>query len=973
MENMPLIAGLYKVIKKIGSGGGGTVYLAEHSRLGKNVVLKADKRALSTKPEVLRREVDALKALNHTYIPQVYDFVEEDGIVYTVMDYIDGESFDRPLKRGERFTQPQVIEWACQLLEALVYLHSRPPHGILHADIKPANVMLTPQGDVRLIDFNIALALGEEGAVAVGRSFGYASPEHYGLEYKSGSITQGLSINASTDFSDTTATYIETLLDSTRKQGSSSDTSGKKSIMLNVRSDIYSLGATLYHIMTGRRPAQDANEVEPISTNEYSTAVVDIISKAMNPDSELRWQSAAEMLHAFEHLRENDPRTRRHKRITIVTAAVLAGFFLAGGLTAFAGQRTMTAAADAAAAEALRQEEIARQQEQEAQQRAYEESVQAAAARTEAEKESERAQVTEAYVLVEYSANALRDGDMPEAVSYALQALALSDPAGFKHEHDPPLPHLPVAEARRALTDALGVYDLSDGFKPYRYVTLSSENTALRIAPDGGSFAAMSFGELSVFDTKSGELAVTLPALESGLAEVKYADNESIAYAAPNGITAYHLPSASVLWTGAEATGIVISGDGNRVAAVNRDADEAVLYSMDDGSRTTVSFDGKRQAVAFNDRFGNPDDKIFSLNYDGTLLAVSFSGGGLEIINTSDREKSIEIFDESDYTYFEGGFFGKYFALSATNEAESLFAVVDTERFAVTISTTLSGRIGVTAEENGIYMSYNNIHVMIDPETAVQTPLGYDPKAQIAEGYQVAGSLNSPIVRISKYDSNADKEIFAYDSDYIHDEARLNIAGNRLMLFSFDHFRIYDIDGAIINETAIPNAEQVYDQQYRRIGGESYLEVTYYDGTVYKYSGDDGTMTAAPNIPAPDPSLYEEFETEFLRILSPLQGAPTAHDIITGELVRELEQDAYLTYVTQIGEYVVTEYVSAYGDRYALLLDGRTCETLAYIPNLCDVIGDRLIVDIRASGSIRETRLYHPNELISMARSIIVE
>lgn len=95
-----IIASTYEIMHEIGSGGGGVVFLARHLRLGKLVVLKADKRKLSAKPEALRREVDALKDLSHTYIPQVYDFVEENGTVYTVMDYIDGESLDKPLGRG---------------------------------------------------------------------------------------------------------------------------------------------------------------------------------------------------------------------------------------------------------------------------------------------------------------------------------------------------------------------------------------------------------------------------------------------------------------------------------------------------------------------------------------------------------------------------------------------------------------------------------------------------------------------------------------------------------------------------------------------------------------------------------------------------------------------------------------------------------------------------------------------------------
>ncbi|MDR2088606.1 MAG: protein kinase, partial [Clostridiales Family XIII bacterium] len=133
-----IIASTYEIVREIGSGGGGVVYLGRHLRLNKDVVLKADKRTLTTDPEILRREVDALKNLSHTYIPQVYDFISDGETVYTVMDYIEGESFDRKLKCGERFTQPQVIEWARQLLEAVCYLHSRPPHGILHSDIKPA-------------------------------------------------------------------------------------------------------------------------------------------------------------------------------------------------------------------------------------------------------------------------------------------------------------------------------------------------------------------------------------------------------------------------------------------------------------------------------------------------------------------------------------------------------------------------------------------------------------------------------------------------------------------------------------------------------------------------------------------------------------------------------------------------------------------------------------------------------------------
>ena len=91
-----IIASCYEIIRKIGAGGGGTVFLARHLRLGKKVVLKADKRKITTKEELLRREVDVLKELSHTYIPQVYDFFIEGDTGYTVIHYVEGESLDKP-------------------------------------------------------------------------------------------------------------------------------------------------------------------------------------------------------------------------------------------------------------------------------------------------------------------------------------------------------------------------------------------------------------------------------------------------------------------------------------------------------------------------------------------------------------------------------------------------------------------------------------------------------------------------------------------------------------------------------------------------------------------------------------------------------------------------------------------------------------------------------------------------------------
>ena len=976
MNDLPLIAGVYKVIGEIGSGGGGVVYLAEHQRLGKKVVLKADKRKLTAKLENLRREADALKNLSHTYIPQVYDFVEEDGVIYTVMAYIDGESFDKPLKRGERFTQAQIIEWACQLLEAIVYLHTREPHGILHADIKPANVMLTPQGDIRLIDFNIALALGEEGVAAVGISYGYSSPEHYGIEYSSGRRTQSSEIKtavpsparpsgpagdtddnatlpSATDPADSNSGYT-TLPPASQPGGSG--TAGKKTIMLNVRSDIYSLGATLYHFMTGRRPAQNAPDVQPISTKEYSPAVVDIITKAMNPDQSLRWQTAKEMLYAFEHLRDNDYRTKRHKRSVFLTAIILSLSLIAGAFTAFIGLKQM-----------------------------------------------ERLQ--NAYVMAEYSGNALRNGDVDGAIDYALRA--------FPAKRDiftPP----DTAEAQKALTDALNVYDLSDGFKAHKTIEFPSAPLYLEISPDGKTAACIYAYEAAVFNTDTAEIMATLPAERSALSEIRYIDNDTVIFAGDGGVSVYDIKKGSEAWRGKPATSVAVSADGATAAAVYKDDGSAFVYDLKKGAATReVDFGGKHQRVTTNDIYANPSDNLFALNRDGTMLGVSFSDGSLKVYDLRDPsgDMDIEIFGgDSGYVHFDGGFYDRYFAFSAVSPSGSTFAVIDIVEMEQTGGFDSQKPFSVQTDNNGIYLQTENLLVKIHPVTGDQTALVttaenisrfarssahtlitskneymfFDGNAmltsrhekehgndfvQIAEGTALIGSLDSPVMRIMKIESHRDAEIFSYDPAYPHTEARISRDGKTAMLFSYAGFRLYDIGGgSMISEISLPDRGNIYDQQYRRDGEGSRLEVTYYDGTARVYSAADGSLMSEETGEKPglESVEYEEFFTDRLRIESPLHGTPAAYDVKSGRLVKELEKDGDLTYVTQSGEYIITQYISGDDYFYGLLLNGQ-CETLAYLPYLCDVVGDELVFDY-PTGNLRKTRIYNIDELIGIAR-----
>lgn len=177
LEKGKVINGTYTIMEEIGSGGGGVVYKAYHERLKIQVVVKQIKENVKGILEG-RAEADILKRLKHMYLPRVYDFLEDDGEIYTVMDFIPGKSLDKVLMETKEIPPKQVLKWANQLAEALDYLHSQNP-PIIHSDIKPANIMLTPEGDICLIDFNISLVFDNSMRTSTGISGGYSPPEQY--------------------------------------------------------------------------------------------------------------------------------------------------------------------------------------------------------------------------------------------------------------------------------------------------------------------------------------------------------------------------------------------------------------------------------------------------------------------------------------------------------------------------------------------------------------------------------------------------------------------------------------------------------------------------------------------------------------------------------------------------------------------------------------------------------------------------
>ena len=206
-----------------------------------------------------------------------------------------------------------------------------------------------------------------------------------------------------------------------------------------------------------------------------------------------------------------------------------------------------------------------------------------------------------------------------------------------------------------------------------------------------------------------------------------------------------------------------------------------------------------------------------------------------------------------------------------------------------------------------------------------------------------------------------------YDGRYAHDEARISEDGKRAMLFGYQGFRIYDFSGNLLAEQEIPDPEKIYDQQFRRENGKSFLEVIWYDGLIRRYSDVDGTLLNEEKGILPEKDLYEEFYTDQYRIASSLHDAAIVYERDSDKQIGLLEKDAYLTYVTQMDDCLITEYVNAEGKRFGIILDNRL-RKLAYLPQLCDVRGANLVFD-DCSGTLRQCRIYSLGELIALGES----
>ena len=301
-----VLDGKYEILKEIGRGGMSIVYLARDNRLNKQWAVKEIKndgsKSTQTLLKGLEREANILKNVDHPVLPRIVDIINSRGTIYVVMDFIEGTNLGDVLKQEGAQSQEDVIEWGRELASALDYLHSMNP-PIIYRDMKPANVMLKPEGGVKLIDFGTAKEYTIESnadTTALGTR-GYAAPEQFG------------------------------------------DAQGRGIYKTDARTDIYNLGATLYHMVTGMNPCEPPYEIKPIRqwNQALSTGLEQIIMKCTQPNPDDRYQSCSELLYALDHYTELDDSYKKANKKKVILFGVSAAMTIAAAITAIVGYNGM--------------------------------------------------------------------------------------------------------------------------------------------------------------------------------------------------------------------------------------------------------------------------------------------------------------------------------------------------------------------------------------------------------------------------------------------------------------------------------------------------------------------------------------------------------------------------------------------------------------------------------------------------------
>ena len=290
LEIGSLLDGKYKILNKIGQGGMSVVYLAMNEKANKQWAIKEMRKEKNKNYEIMKQslitETNLLKELKHPYLPSIADIIESDNTIIIVMDYVEGRPLSDILTEEGTIEEDKVADYAIQLCDVLDYLHSQKP-PIIYRDLKPANIMLRPDGKITLIDFGTARKYNYDSVsdtTCLG-TIGYAAPEQF---------------------------------------------AGETLRQTDARTDIYNLGATMYHLLTGVNPSEPPYELYPIRRwdESLSNGLEKIILRATRKDPDKRFNDCKEMSYALQHFRDLDDSyiATQKKKIFLFAASLILSF-----------------------------------------------------------------------------------------------------------------------------------------------------------------------------------------------------------------------------------------------------------------------------------------------------------------------------------------------------------------------------------------------------------------------------------------------------------------------------------------------------------------------------------------------------------------------------------------------------------------------------------------------------------------------
>lgn len=269
----------YEIQSIIAQGGMSIVYLVEHKRLHTRWAMKQVRKQQEVRFDFLA-ESNILKRLQHPMLPRIVDIFEDEDSVYIIEDFVEGITLEDLLRQQGRVDEALVLQWSRELCGVLYYLHAQQPHPIIYRDLKPSNVMLQPDGSLKLIDFGIAREYkqGSDADTTYVGTKGYAAPEQFG--------------QAQTD----------------------------------ARTDIYALGVTMYHLATGKSPYSPPYQFVPARqlVPTLSHGIEYILNKCVQPEPIDRYQDVVELVDDLDHIYRFDRAWKRCQNAKRIRAAVLA-------------------------------------------------------------------------------------------------------------------------------------------------------------------------------------------------------------------------------------------------------------------------------------------------------------------------------------------------------------------------------------------------------------------------------------------------------------------------------------------------------------------------------------------------------------------------------------------------------------------------------------------------------------------------